>query len=179
MASRWDIQREFGRDGERFVADWLRRGGLYVIPSYDYTGDDASKAPKLEGAVRRYVIPDLDVAGDGQRCWVEVKTKSEATHSIVTNTLDHGFEERLLLSYQHVQQITGTTAWLCVYELSTGYVLLMLNDHALADAAIEPRRRRVMVGKPHLFLERANFFDFDPQEDSPPDWLFKLTAGAF
>jgi len=179
MASRWDVMREFGRDGERFVAAWLRRSGMYVIPSYDYTGDDASKAPKLEGAVRRYVIPDLDVAGDGRRCWVEVKTKTRPDFSYKTGTDDHGFEERLLLSYRHVQEITGTTAWLCVYETSTSQVLLMLNDHALTDVAADPRRRRTMQGKPHLFIDRANFFDFDPQEEDVPDWLFKLTAGAF
>jgi hypothetical protein len=165
LRSNWDIQREKGRTGERLVADWLRRGGMYVIPSYDYTGDDASKAPKLEGAVRKYVIPDLDVAGDGRRCWVEVKTKTKATHSRCTDTWDHGFEERLLLHYQQVQEITGTKAWLCVYESSAELVLLMSVNEALAEGDWQPKRRRPMSDfKVGIFIDRERFISRDPKE---------------
>jgi hypothetical protein len=38
-----------GRSGEQKIAEVLRRRGWYIIPSYDYSGEDGNKAPRLQG----------------------------------------------------------------------------------------------------------------------------------
>lgn len=112
-----------GRNGERLVADLLRRKGWYVIPSYDYSGEDGDKAPKLEGLRDRFPVPDLDVAKDGDRRWAEVKTKAAATYTRITGRYEHGIPKRHYDAYREVQRITGCEVWLFVYEEDTGEVL--------------------------------------------------------
>lgn len=161
---------KFGTSGERLVANWLKNNGVYVIPSYDYTGDDRDKAPRLQGLVRSYVIPDLDTAKSGVRRWVEVKTKSAATQSYrYYGTFDHGIEERLLLNYQTVQEITGTEAWVCIYEHEAAKVLLAPVDYVLTETAREPdRRRRMHDGKTGIYINRETFTEHDPYGSIPP-----------
>lgn len=160
---------KFGNSGERLVANWLKNNDVYVIPSYDYSGDDGAKAPRLQGLVRSYVIPDLDTAKSGVRRWVEVKTKSRPDLSRVTNTWDHGIEERLLLNYQTVQEITGTEAWVCIYEHEACKVLLAPVDYVLTEMAREPKRRRRMNdGKIGIYIDRELFTDHDPYGPIPP-----------
>lgn len=105
-----------GRNGEIIVADWLKSRGWYVIPSYDYSGEDGNKAPKMEGALAAYVLPDLDVAKSGKRAWAEVKTKAGPTLHRNTNTLVHGINLRLFRAYKKVEAITGCEVHLFVYE---------------------------------------------------------------
>src|SRR5579859_7467257 len=96
-----------GRAGELAVAEWLMRRECYVIPSYDYAGEDGDKPPKLQSMWRGHPVPDLDVSRDGIRFWVEVKTKKEAVLWRKTNELRHGIERRLLEHYQTVEAISG------------------------------------------------------------------------
>lgn len=112
-----------GHNGERLVAELLRRRGWYVIPSYDYSGEDGNKSPKLEGLKEGYPVPDLDVARSGARLWVEVKTKKTPTYTRITGRLEHGIPLRLYRSYKRVQEITGCEVWLFIYEEETGDVL--------------------------------------------------------
>lgn len=39
-----------GRSGELIVARWFQERGWYVIPSYDYSGEDGNKAPSGDSA---------------------------------------------------------------------------------------------------------------------------------
>lgn len=112
-----------GRTGERLVADLLRRAGWYVIPSYDYTGEEGDKAPRLSGLREGFVVPDLDAARRGTRIWVEVKTKAAATYHRVGRRYEHGIPRRHFLAYRQVQAITGCPVWLFVVEEATGVVL--------------------------------------------------------
>lgn len=112
-----------GHNGERRVAQLLKERGWYVIPSYDYSGEDGDKAPKLEGLRDGFPVPDLDIAKDGERRWAEVKTKTAASYTRVTGRLEHGIPKRHYWAYKRVQEITGSEVWLFIYEEQTGDVL--------------------------------------------------------
>jgi hypothetical protein len=100
-----------------------------VIPSYDYSGDDGNKAPRLQGKINSIVIPDLDISRGGARRWAEVKTKSAATYTRITRRLEHGIPLRHWKDYQRVQEITGCEVWLYIYEEDTGQVLRAKIDY--------------------------------------------------
>lgn len=112
-----------GHNGEHIVADMLRDNGFYVIPSYDYSGEDGDKAPKLQGPLRSFVIPDLDVAAHGRRRWAEVKTKATPTEHRITKRVEHGIPLRHFRHYEDVAAITGNPVWLFVLEEDSGLVL--------------------------------------------------------
>jgi hypothetical protein len=112
-----------GHNGELLVAKMLQDKGWFVIPSYDYSGEDNNKAPKLQGLSACYVIPDLDISKDGRRMWAEVKTKSEPTFTRITQRYEHGIPRRHYLHYLKVQEVTGCDVWLFIYEESSGEVL--------------------------------------------------------
>jgi len=112
-----------GRSGERVVATMVQERGCFVVPSYDYAGEDGNKAPKMEGARVSYVLPDLDVSKNGSRYWVEVKTKGAATLHRKTGRLEHGISKRHYEHYQQVQAISGCPVWLFVVEEDDGLVL--------------------------------------------------------
>lgn len=112
-----------GRAGEQIAAKWLQHKGWFVVPSYDYSGQDGKKPPRLQGKLAGFAIPDLDIAKDGNRLWVEVKLKGEASLHNNTNTLEHGISWRLFEHYQHVERITGTHVWLLVIEENTKLLL--------------------------------------------------------
>lgn len=117
-----------GHNGERLIGDLLREGDWYVIPSYDYSGED-DKAPRLQGLKECLVIPDLDICKNGTRRWAEVKTKTKADWTHITQRLEHGFPLRHYQDYFKVQRETGTEVWLFIYEESTGDVLYAkIND---------------------------------------------------
>jgi len=153
-----------GRDGEQRVADWLKDFGWYVIPSYDYSGENGSKAPKLQGLRNGYPVPDLDIAKSGARRWVEVKTKKTADWTRITRRLEHGIEH--YDDYLRVAQETGTEAWLAVYELEASYDMvtqrpvgpdLLIQSF---DKLGEPRRS-TMNGKRMAYWPRASFDRFN------------------
>jgi hypothetical protein len=112
-----------GRSGEKIVARLLQRRGWFVVPSYDYSGEDGDKAPIMQGTTQSFVIPDLDVAQAGRRIWVEVKTKACANLHRKTKTYEHGIDLRHYQHYCRVQEETATPVWLFVFEEQSGYVL--------------------------------------------------------
>ncbi|MFZ1413007.1 MAG: hypothetical protein WAS73_00290 [Defluviicoccus sp.] len=118
----------FGRSAEQRVAELLQhRFGCHVVPVYDYNGQN--KAPKLQGALRSYVVPDLDVSKDGERSWVEVKAKNNTgSFTRITHRWEHGFSWRLFQHYQAVQRITGTPVYILFVELPTGDLLYQSLD---------------------------------------------------
>lgn len=138
-----------GRNGEQLVADYLKGLGWYVIPSYDYSGEDNNKAPKLQGIKDGFPVPDLDVAAGGVRRWVEVKTKTSPTWTIKTQRFEHGIEH--YDDYLRVSRETGTEAWLAIFETSTGELYMQ----SFKDLG-EPRRT-TFAGKRMSFWARDAF----------------------
>lgn len=151
MISNFRDRPEFvrGRNGEQRVAAWLQERGWYVIPSYDFSGEDGDKAPKMQGLRERIVIPDLDVSRGGVRRWVEVKTKEKPDFTYTTQTWDHGIEH--YDDYLRVQEETGSEAWLAIYETSTGELLMQ----SLRELG-KPRRSR-MNGRPMAYWPKEKF----------------------
>jgi hypothetical protein len=117
-----------GRSAEEIVAWILQcRYGCHVVPVYDYNGDD--KAPRLQGAMSSYVVPDLDVSRGGIRTWVEVKAKNNTgSPTRLTGRLEHGFSWRLFEHYRAVQQITGTPVYIIIVEMPSGDLLYQSLD---------------------------------------------------
>jgi len=107
-----------GRNGERLVADALKERGWMIIPSYDYSGED-DHAPRMEGQVAAYILPDLDICRSGMRRWAEVKTKLAPTMGRISGKLEHGIPLRHYQHYVAVERETGTEVWLFIYEEST------------------------------------------------------------
>lgn len=140
---------KLGRTGEQMVAAWLQERGWYVIPSYDYSGSERDKAPKLRGVTDGFPVPDLDVARSGTRRWVEVKTKTKATEYRKTGSLDHGIEH--YDDYVRVAAETGTEAWLAIFELSTRKLL------AQSFAGLGAPRRAVDRGKRMAYWPVSRF----------------------
>ena len=122
MHPRWldqpEVQR--GRAAEIAVANWLKRRGNWVIPSYDYAGLDHDKPPRLETTTRGLSIPDLDVSKDGARIWIEVKLKAAPTWGRISGKLEHGISARLANHYTETEKITGCAVWIIVVEESSG-----------------------------------------------------------
>lgn len=117
-----------GRAAEQLVAGWLQERGWFVIPSYDYSGDDGNKAPRLQGLKAGHAVPDLDTARDGCRRWIEVKSKGRANprHDSYwgrPEVLEHGIDLGNYLDYLEVKRITGDEVWIAIYEENTGCLL--------------------------------------------------------
>lgn len=129
-----------GRAAEQRVARWLQERDWFVIPSYDYAGEDGNKAPRLQGLTAGHAVPDLDVARDGKRKWVEVKSKAQANVWRKEepwgspNTREHGVDYGNYLDYLRVKRITGDEVWIAIYEEDTGQLLA-----AEIDTLGEPR----------------------------------------
>ncbi|GFP29051.1 hypothetical protein, partial [Candidatus Hakubella thermalkaliphila] len=70
-----------------------------------------------------FVVPDLDIAKEGQRRWAEVKTKAGATYTRITKQLEHGIPLAHFNDYLQIEKITGCEVWLFIYEEDTQCVL--------------------------------------------------------
>jgi hypothetical protein len=123
-----------GRNGEQIAAEYLRRDGWYIIPSYDYSGSD-EHPPRMEGPSRRFIIPDLDASKGGRRIWVEVKTKTEPTLHRISGILEHGIPQRHYEQYRRVEAETGCPVYLVIYEEASDQLLF-----AKLSELGEPRR---------------------------------------
>jgi hypothetical protein len=166
-----------GHKGELIIKQILQKEGFYIIPSYDYSGNDG-KAPKLYGLNKDFVLPDLDISKEGDRQWAEVKTKSSATYTYITKQLEHGIPLKHYNHYLDVQKITGTPVWLYIFEEDTRFILkgklnqLMPriykgNKMSKGGMAFFPRKEFYKIGHflaDHIFNQRdvvkiSNFID--------------------
>lgn len=144
-----------GRAAELLVGKWLQDRGFYVIPSYDYAGDDRDKPPRLTGKNDAFPVPDLDVAKAASRYWVEVKAKRKADWTYTTRRLEHGISERLYCAYARVQHETGCKVFLAVYEMECRELLIASIEKLSGDV-----RRKPMYGEPMVWFPRAAFRNF-------------------
>jgi hypothetical protein len=119
---------DFGRMGERLVARWLQSRGWGVVPSYDYTGSNGDKAPRLMFETHGFSVPDLDACKDGARRWLEVKAyhgpgENERLRSAGKDARVHAIIKRHFNQYLEVERQTGTAVVLAILELDSGVLL--------------------------------------------------------
>ena len=116
---------ELGRRCEIALSKSLKQREWYIIPSYDYTGKDQAKAPRLEGRLKGFVVPDLDVSRAGRRFWIECKYKSRPNPwRMHGGRLYHGLDTRHVNDYLRVQEITGCRVRICILERAGRAVLV-------------------------------------------------------
>jgi len=113
-----------GRIGEQMVVRFLRLRGLGVIPCYDYTGKAGDKAPWLQfTGDRRFILPDVDVCGGGDRFWFEIKSYYGPADNRALGAQVHGIPGRLYRDYLEVEKESGCPVYIAVLEISTGLLL--------------------------------------------------------
>ena len=96
------------RKYEIALSKWLQKKfGFYVLPTYDYSGLQKNKAPKLSGMMNSFVIPDLLCFKPERKVWVECKWKSKAELYRKNNVYVTGIESRLFKQYQQVGKLSG------------------------------------------------------------------------
>jgi hypothetical protein len=143
-----------GRNGERIVAQLLKRLGWFIVPSYDYSGEDGNKAPRMEGHTAAFVLPDLDISRAADRRWAEVKTKTRPTLYRKTGKLQHGISARQFEHYRAVERETGCPVCLFIFEENTRLVLTArLNE-------LGNGRRALMGQSEMMFWDRDAFRTF-------------------
>ena len=118
----FDARLAFARKVEMGLSAWLQARGGFILPVYDYSGLGDGKAPKLQGVDNSLVTPDLFTARQGQTRWVEVKWKSEATWTHITQRFETGIDRRLWTHYERVEAETGIPVWLLFVHEKEGEV---------------------------------------------------------
>lgn len=106
---RFERQLSAAREWEVRVAGWARRRGWYVLPTYDFSGKEDDKAPKMlaPSGSRDLVLPDLQCFKDQEIRWLEVKWKARADVHRRTGHRVTGISKRL---WDHYLEVQCTTA---------------------------------------------------------------------
>ena len=106
-----------GQAAELLVATFLRdERGYHIFPAADYSGPAGDKAPAIQGAADRIVVPDLGIARAGAFKWAEVKYKWRPTFTRATRSLNHGIGRRKWCHYVRFQETTGQQVWIFIVE---------------------------------------------------------------
>lgn len=109
-----------GRQGEAAIRQWLKDRGFDIV---DIAGNP-ERAPVMERADGTAVVmPDIDAYDDAGRRWVEVKTKGTSTLCRKHKRNETGLSQDHWAAYQAVAARTHAPGYLCIIELSTGFVL--------------------------------------------------------
>lgn len=125
-----------GHEKELLVRQLLQRDGYYVIPSFDYCGENGDQAPSAQALADKVILPDLDIAKDGKRLWAEVKTKEHADFTRITQQWEHGIPLRHWEAYRKIQDETGAKVWLYICEINSGWVLRAPIDNLCLEIRI-------------------------------------------
>lgn len=114
--SQFEKKLEEGRKGEIFISDWLKSEGWGVIPTFDYSGKNGEKAPKLQFMSDGLIIPDLDICKAGDRVWLEIKTYHGPAYNRKIAAHVHGIAVRLYNHYMRVEKETGCRVLIGILE---------------------------------------------------------------
>lgn len=104
----------FAREKERGVASLIQKQGYYVLPAYDFSGEQENKAPKLLAPLgkRPLVLPDLFCMKSDLAFWLEVKWKTEAYLFRKANRRTTGINLRLWEYYIEVEKESSFPVWI-------------------------------------------------------------------
>lgn len=111
-----------GRRGEVVVCALWASEGWGAIPTAELTGGGAPVQLQLQ--TQNVILPDLDVSKYGApRMWVDAKTKGRFFIWRKTRRKQTGIEQRHLVHYLRMQDLTEAPVVLCMIDLETGDVL--------------------------------------------------------
>jgi hypothetical protein len=116
----FDDNLAFGRKGERLVFSLLREQGYSIIPSFEFSGKNEDKAPKLYALNEDLVLPDLDVCKGGDRFWVEVKTYTQPAFNRNRGCFVHAIQRNHYEQYLAVEKTTKCRVFIYVLEVKSG-----------------------------------------------------------
>lgn len=178
-SSEFARQLEIGRAGERLVLRFIKGRGAGVIPSYDFTGTDGSKAPKLSFSSNSLVVPDLDAASNGRRLWVEVKTFATSVVFRKYGIRVHGIRRRHYDDYLSVEKETGNDVFLSVLEVDTAKLLVAKLRELTPYSCI---CRACQAGTPgrhcEVYFDRSSFVAWTEFKDTDMAPLRQLLSEA-
>ncbi len=125
MIGEFEKTEEFykGHKAESVIAQMLRDEGYYVIVNADLKERGRSGAPGARKKNGFITLPDLDVAKNGYRGFVEVKYKTKADYTTVTNRDEHGIGLNSFKKYREAQRQFGSEVLIFILEGQSGAIL--------------------------------------------------------
>ena len=123
MAMNFEEKLIFGREAEKEIELYFIKKGYHVIRSYDYTGEENNKSPKMFSLFKNHVLPDLDISKEKKRVWVEVKHYTYAPLNKKLNKYVHGIKKRHYNDYLKIEEITGNIVFLFIKERQSNNIL--------------------------------------------------------
>jgi hypothetical protein len=109
----------FGDIAQTDIAQWILRHDGMVLPVYDIQ-DDSGKGPRMFGAIRSLIVPDLLVVRKKRLTWIEAKHKSVFTWWRKTQRWTTGIDLHHYRQYLAVEEVSGVPVWLLfLHESST------------------------------------------------------------
>lgn len=152
-------QFQLGHEGERRGVLFFQGLGCGVAIPADYAGENGETVPLLQWAHHAWIVPDLDVVGNGHRGAVDVKVKTKAVYYGVMQRYVHGISLRQHEHYLGYQDATGTPVYLLIIERETGEYLFARLDDLIPNAQKDRRSKEDggMENGGMIFYKKADF----------------------
>jgi len=104
---------QVARRYEMSLSKWYqKRFGVHVLATYDYSGLQDDKAPKLMSVSDGLIVPDLLVCGLGRATWIECKWKAQTVEFRKTHTTVTGISARHFAHYESVKKESGCSVFI-------------------------------------------------------------------
>ena len=145
----FEEQLKYGKDFEDRMAWWLIQKGWFVTPKYLFCEEGA---PLLIGRDNKYAIPDLDIAKDGKRLWIECKRKKRMFKHPAT-----GYPESNQYCYKKVQEITGDRVFI-IFEDDTNDPIIWYGNYIDELEKYIYKRNWDFEGKEHITFKYPDAF---------------------
>lgn len=107
----FERQLAFGQIAESEISKWIIARGGYVLPVYDVEYD-TGKGPRIFGAGRQIVAPDLIVFSHGGVSWIEAKHKTVFSWHRISGRWVTGIDLHHYRQYLEVLEIAEWPVWL-------------------------------------------------------------------
>lgn len=115
--SQFDEAWRWSRRGVEEVRVFFQGLGHYVL---DVDAIENGGAPAIIGRLKRHIVPDLQVSGQGTTHWVEVKYKDHCPYYQKTGKHRHGIDLHHWYAYRQVERETGIPGLLAIFQERPG-----------------------------------------------------------
>lgn len=128
---------EFGKEGERDVAEKLIELGANVVPIYQYESSHAPFLLSSEG--EKLILPDLQCIYSDHVIWVEVKRKQRWIS--YQGVLETGCDYRNYLQYKRIADVTNIPVFIFFKHEKMdpeGFFYVNITQHGRAWNGLKP-----------------------------------------